>query len=152
MLFANDDGYIYQMESGNSFDGSDITASFSTPYFPITDPRTRKTIYRATIYTDPQGTVDLDFNVKYDLSESGVIEPSTISLSNTSSSGGIFIFGDPGAKYGTATYSGESLQSIFDTQTQGSGFTVSLQFESSGTSPPVSLDAAVIEYGQYGRR
>ena len=151
-LFANDDGYVYQMESGNSFDGSDITASFSTPFFPITDPRTRKTIYRATIYTDPQGTVDLDFNVKYDLSESGVIEPDTITLSNTSSSGGIFIFGDPGAKFGTATYSGESLQSIFDTQTQGSGFTVSLQFESSGTSPPFSLDAAVIEFGQYGRR
>jgi len=152
VLFGNEDGYVYQMESGNSFDGDDITASFSTPYFPITDPRTRKTIYRATIYTDPQGTVDLDFNVKYDLSESGVIEPDTISLSNTSSSGGVFVFGSPEAKYGTAVYSGESLQSIFDTQTQGSGFTVALQFESSGTSPPFAMDAAVIEYGQYGRR
>jgi hypothetical protein len=152
VLFGNNDGYVYQMESGNSFDGDDITASFSTPYFPITDPRTRKTIYRATVYTDPQGTVDLDFNVKYDLSEAGVIEPDTITLSNTSSSGGVFVFGSPDAKYGTAVYSGESLQSIFDTQTQGSGFTVSLQFESSGTSPPFSMDAAVIEYGQYGRR
>ena len=141
------------MESGNSFDGDAITASFSTPYFPITDPRTRKTIYRATIYTDPQGTVDLDFNVKYDLSEAGVIEPETITLSNTAvGSGGTFIFGSPDAKYGTARYSGESLQSIFDTQTQGSGFTVSLQFESSGTSPPFSMDSAVIEFGQYGRR
>lgn len=153
VLFGNNDGYVYQMESGNSFDGDDITASFSTPYFPITDPRTRKTIYRATIYTDPQGSVDLDFNVKYDLSEAGVIEPETITLSNTSvGSGGTFIFGSPDAKYGTARYSGESLQSIFDTQTQGSGFTVSLQFESSGTSPPFSMDSAVIEFGQYGRR
>jgi len=152
VIFANDDGYVYQMESGNSFDGSNITASFSTPYFPITDPRTRKSVYRATIYTDPQGTVNLDFNMKYDLSETGVIEPATISLSNTSSSAGIATFGDPAAVFGTSTYSGESLQSIFDTQTQGSGFTVSLQFESSGTSPPFSLDAAVIEYGQYGRR
>ena len=64
----------------------------------------------------------------------------------------ITTFGDPAAIFGTSTYSGESLQSIFDTQTQGSGFTVSLQFESSGTGPPFSLDAAVIEYGQYGRR
>jgi len=152
VIFANDDGYVYQMESGNSFDGSNITASFSTPYFPITDPRTRKSVYRATIYTDPQGTVNLDFNMKYDLSETGVIEPATISLSNTSSSASIATFGDPAAVFGTSTYSGESLQSIFDTQTQGSGFTVSLQFESSGTGPPFSLDAAVIEYGQYGRR
>ena len=152
VIFANDDGYVYQMESGNSFDGSNITASFSTPYFPITDPRTRKNVYKATIYTDPQGTVNLDFNMKYDLSETGVIEPATINLSNTSSSAGIATFGDPAAIFGTSTYSGESLQSIFDTQTQGSGFTVSLQFESSGTGPPFSLDAAVIEYGQYGRR
>ena len=152
ILFANDDGYVYQMESGNSFDGTDITASFSTPYFPISDPRTRKSVYRATVYTDPQGTVNLDFNMKYDLSETGVIEPATISLNNVSISSGIFVYGDPGARYETAKYSGESLQSIFDTQTQGSGFTVSLQFESSGTSPPFSLDAAVIEYGQYGRR
>ena len=152
VIFANDDGYVYQMESGNSFDGSNITASFSTPYFPITDPRTRKSVYKATIYTDPQGTVNLDFNMKYDLSETGVIEPATINLSNTSSSAGIATFGDPAAIFGTSTYSGESLQSIFDTQTQGSGCTVSLQFESSGTGPPFSLDAAVIEYGQYGRR
>tara|TARA_R100000654_G_scaffold5007_2_gene14373 strand:+ start:5290 stop:6843 length:1554 start_codon:yes stop_codon:yes gene_type:complete len=152
VIFANDDGYVYQMESGNSFDGSNITASFSTPYFPISDPRTRKSVYRATIYTDPQGTVNLDFNMKYDLSETGVVEPATISLNNTSSSAGIATFGDPAAIFGTSTYSGESLQSIFDTQTQGSGFTVSLQFESSGTGPPFSLDAAVIEYGQYGRR
>ena len=152
ILFANDDGYVYKMESGNSFDGDNITASFSTPYFPITDPRTRKTIYRASVYTEPQGSINLDFNLKYDLSAEGVIEPETITLSNASASGGVFVFGSSNAVFGTAVFSGESLQSIFDTQTQGSGFTVSLQFESSGTSPPFAMDAAVLEYGQYGRR
>jgi|TARA_R100000149_G_scaffold27232_1_gene10505 hypothetical protein len=259
ILFANDDGYIYKMESGNSFDGTDITASFSTPFFPISDPRIRKTIYRASIYTDPQGSVTLDFNLKYDLSAEGVIEPETITLSNASASGGVFVFGNSssvlahGAEINnnggysagvtsmavdnlstsdivsgdtfqilvgdsssanfkktytlsstpsisnnattlsfspalaadvvdnttdnstnppsnvmykdasivfltvnledaTSTFSGESLKSIFDTQTLGSGFTVSLQFESSGTTPPFAMDAAVIEYGQYGRR
>jgi hypothetical protein len=152
ILFANDDGYVYKMESGNSFDGDNITASFSTPYFPITDPRTRKTIYRASVYTEPQGSINLDFNLKYDLSSEGVIEPETITLSNASASGGVFTYGSSNAVFGTAVFSGESLQSIFDTQTQGSGFTVSLQFESSGTSPPFAMDAAVLEYGQYGRR
>ena len=242
VLFVNEDGYVYKMESGNGFDGSDITASFSTPYFPITDPQTRKTIYRSTIYCDPQGSVDLDFNVKYDLSAPDVIEPETINFSNVSSSstvslynsqarfahGGLInnsggysagvtsmavdelsssdiISGDTfqiivsnsssanfektytltstpsiSNEAGTlsfspalaadvadnasiiflklngenffSTFSGESLQSIFDSQTQGSGFTVSLQFESQGTNPPFSLDTTVLEYGQYGRR
>lgn len=152
ILFVNDDGYVYQMESGNNFDGSDIIASFSTPYFPITDPRTRKTIYRATIYSDPQGSVDLDFNLKYDLSAPDVIEPATITFENASSSPTTSIYGSVDALFGTSRYSGETLQSIFNSQTQGSGFTVSLQFESRGTNPPFSLDTTVLEYGQYGRR
>ena len=154
VLFVNKDGYVYKMESGNSFDGSDITASFSTPYFPITDPQTRKAIYHSTLYCDPQGSVDLDFNVKYDLSAPDVIEPDTITFSNTASSTTVSLFGSPSAIYADSNvkYSGESLQSIFDTQTQGSGFTISLQFESKGTNPPFSLDTTVLEYGQYGRR
>lgn len=252
ILFAHNDGYVYQMESGNSFDGGSITASFSTPYFPISDPRLRKTIYKATVFTDPQGTLSLSLNMKYDLSEEGVIEPDSITLQNTSSAGGVFIFGEPNVQFAdgakinngggysagvssmvvdlmsidsglttgdtfqvltsssssdnfettytltgtpsisgsaslspstatttlafspnlaaavsdnddiiftsvggtdnTAVYSGETLKSIFEDQVQGSGFTVSLQFESSDTNPPYSLDAAVLEYGQYGRR
>ena len=152
ILFAHTDGYVYKMESGNSFDGGNIVASFSTPYFPVSDARLRKTIYKTTVYTDPQGTIDLSLNLKYDLSESGVIEPDTITLENTSSSPGAFIYGEPNTVYNTATYSGETLKSIFDNQAQGSGFTVSLQFESNDTNPPYSLDAAVLEYGQYGRR
>jgi hypothetical protein len=152
VLFVSDDGYVYKMESGNNFDGSDIVASFSTPYFPITDPRTRKTIYKATIYSDPQGSVDLDFNLKYDLSAPDVIEPATITFENISSSPTTSIYGSVDALFGTSRYSGETLQSIFNSQTQGSGFTVSLQFESRGTNPPFSLDTTVLEYGQYGRR
>ena len=152
ILFVNASGYVYRMESGNDQDGEDIVASFSTPYFPISDPETRKTIYKATVYTDPQGSVTLDFNIKYDLSAAGIIEPATIELNNTSVSSSTFLYGSPTATFGSATYGGETLQSKFDTQTQGSGFTVSLQFESAGTNPPFSLDTAVLEYGQYGRR
>ena len=256
ILFANNDGYVYLMESGNNFDGDSITSTFSTPYFPISDARLRKTIYKATIYTETQGTLDLSLNLKYDLSEEGVIEPDTLQLENTSDVSGVFIFGEPNVQFAdgakinngggystgassmvvdlmsldstssptlasgdtfqiitssassanfkktytlsstptitgdatvspstatttlaftptlaadvsdndsiiftsvggvdnTSVFSGESLKSIFDSQTLGSGFTVSLQFSSTDTNPPYSLDSAVLEYGQYGRR
>jgi hypothetical protein len=213
-------------------------------------------VYKTTVYTDPQGTINLSLNLKYDLSETGVIEPDTITLENTSTAGGVFIFGEPNVQFAdgakinngggystgvssmvvdlmsldssssptlasgdtfqiltsssssanfkktytlsstpsitgdasagpstatttlaftptlaanvadnddiiftsvggvnnTAVFSGETLKSIFDNQAQGSGFTVSLQFSSDDTNPPYSLDAAVLEYGQYGRR
>ena len=99
ILFANNDGYVYLMESGNNFDGDSITSTFSTPYFPISDARLRKTIYKATIYTETQGTLDLSLNLKYDLSEEGVIEPDTLQLENTSDASGVFIFGEPNVQF-----------------------------------------------------
>jgi len=151
-VFANTDGYVYQMESGNSLDGDNIEANFSTPYFPITDPRLRKTIYKAIIYTDPQGSLDVDFALKFDLSESGVIEPNVINVANTAGTTGVFLYGASDSIYDTAKYSGDTLKSVFTKQTKGSGYIVSLQFVANSTNPPYSFDAISLEYGQYGRR
>jgi len=152
IIFGHTDGYIYKMESGNDFDGTDIIANFSTPYFPISDPRLRKTIYRAIIYTDPQGSLNVDFNLKFDLSETGIVEPNTINIANTAGTTGTFLYGDSNSTYGTAKYSGATLKSVFTQQTKGSGYIVSLQFNSESSNPPYSFDAVSLEYGQYGRR
>ena len=152
IVFGHTNGLIYKMESGNDFDGTDIVANFSTPYFPISDPRLRKTIYKAIIYTDPQGSLDVDFNLKFDLSETGVIEPNTINVANTAGTTGTFLYGDSASTYGTAVFSGATLKSVFTKQTKGSGYIVSLQFNSESNNPPYSFDAISLEYGQYGRR
>jgi len=241
-VFGHTDGYIYKLESGNDFDGDNIEATFATPYFPLTDPRTRKTIYKAVLYTDPQGSFSTDFNLKFDLAESGTIQPNTIALSNSASSGGISLWGATDARYAhgglinngggysagvssmavntlsfdsteglitgdqfkmdadsqvytlsadpsvsgsvgsgaatlaftpnlaedvaddahltftkiagnsLSTYSGDSLKKVFETQTVGSGFLVSMSFVADSTDPPYSFDAATLEFGQYGRR
>ena len=241
-VFGNTDGFIYKMEDGNDFDGDNIKASFATPFFPLTDPRTRKTIYRTVLYTDPQGSFSADYNLKFDLEESGIIQPNTIAISNASSAAGISLFGSTSARYahggllngakstgdstgialdtlsfgasdalavgdqfkfdnnsqvyeitaitgavsgsaGSATatvsinpslvedvadnqhlsfvkfegnlssvFSGDSLKKVFETQTVGSGFLVSMSFTTDSTDPPYSFDAASLEYGQYGRR
>ena len=59
ILFAHTDGYVYKMESGNSFDGGNIVASFSTPYFPSVTLVSARPSIKTTVYTDPQGTIDL---------------------------------------------------------------------------------------------
>ena len=148
ILFANDDGYVYQMESGNSFDGDDILATFSTPFVAINeDPRIRKTFYKLFLYADPQGSVTTNVSLKYDFDTEGAIQPVPIELSNTT--GTVGFYGD--AVFGTTSY-GTKLKKLFGTQVIGSGFTVSLQFVSEGTDPPFSLDAATLEYAVHGRR
>ena len=149
IVFANSDGYVYEMEQGNSFNDSNIIASFATPYVPINDFRIRKTFYKLYLYTDPQGSVTTSVNLKLDFDDQGSIQPSTITLSN--SAGSVGFYGSSGAKYGTTVY-GDKLKKQFQTQVIGSGFSVSLQFVSDSQDPPFSLDAATLEYATHDRR
>jgi len=149
VAFAQTDGYVYKMESGSSFDGANIVATFSTPFVPMTDPRLRKTFYKMFLYTDPTGSVTTSANLKLDFDDEGVIQPDTITLSNDT--GAVGFYGSPTATYGSAIY-GTKLKKLFQTQVVGSGFTVSLQFVSESTDPAFSLDAATLEYATFDRR
>ena len=75
VLFANDDGYLYKMEAGNSFDGKNIVATYKTPYLPISDPTTRKNLYKMKLFVDPQGSFDCDIDVDFDFNQANVVQP-----------------------------------------------------------------------------
>lgn len=141
VLFSNRDGYIYRMESGNSFDGAAISASFFTPHFPVSDPRVRKTFYKLTTYVDPAGSITGSVTPKLDFDEPGAIQPEPIGLSNQT--GTAFFYGT--ATYGIGTYGGK-LQYAFNSQMVGSGFTISFQYVFESTDPPFSLDTILLEY------
>jgi len=147
IVFANDDGYLYKMEDGNSFDGANIQTDFSTPFLPMNDPRIRKTFYKMNIYTDAKGSVALNSNLKLDFDNEGSIQPEQISLSNATSAASFY----GTSVFGTDTY-GSKLKTLFESQVIGSGFVVSLQFTSDSTDPPFSLDAITLEYGTNTRR
>lgn len=149
VIFANNDGYVYRLEEGNTFAGSSIRASFYTPYWPVSDPRIRKTFYKLHTYLDPQGSVNITLNMKLDFDGKGSVQPEAIMLTNSASN--IGIYGTALATYGTATF-GEKLLKVFESQTIGSGFSVSLQFESNSSDPPYSFDAVTVEYASHDRR
>ena len=147
VLFSHDDGYLYQMESGNSFDGSNIKTTFATPHIAIDDPRKRKTFYKLFLYTDPQGSVAFNVSLKLDFDSQGTIQPPPLSILNTQGVVGFFGSGTFGStKFGT------KLLKLFEAQVVGSGFTVSFQFDSDNQNPPYSIDALTVEYGLNDRR
>lgn len=141
VLFASNDGYVYRMESGNSFDGLSIPAIYYTPFFSITDPRLRKTFYKLTTYVDPLGSFSGEVTPKLDFDDSGIVQPPSITFDASLTSG---------SKYGTATYGvsryGGKTKNTIISQLVGSGFTFSLQYNFDGTDPPFSLDAIAIEF------
>ncbi|MAJ43731.1 MAG: hypothetical protein CBC83_02340 [Flavobacteriales bacterium TMED123] len=153
ILFSNDTGYVYQLESGNSFDGANISAVYQSPFMPLNDPRMRKTIYKCTIFTNPKGSIEFDVSLKFDFDELNSVQPNAISFSNIAST--VSFYGqalftntasDTSAKYGG------KLARIFKTQTVGTGFVVSLKFETDNTNPSFGLDTATLEYNTNARR
>ena len=147
IIFANSDGYVYRMESGSSFDGANIIASFSTPFFSIIDPRLRKTLYKLATYVDPTGSVNGTATLKYDFDGPNVVQPGSVPLVNNVSSAAFY----GAAVYGSSGYGGK-LVSQFDNQVQGSGFVVSVQYLFESTDPPFSLDALVLEFASHDRQ
>lgn len=147
IVFANRDGYVYRMESGNSFDGSSIQAFYSTPFFSVTDPRLRKTFYKLTTYVDPEGSITGVVTPKLDFDEPNLAQPAPIGLTNTT---GVAAFYGV-STYGTGLYGGK-LRYAFTSQLVGSGFTFSLQYVFDSTDPPFSLDAITIEFDNNDRQ
>jgi len=149
IFFGGDDDYVYQMEQGNTFDGTNITATFATPFVPLQDPNLRKTLYKATTYVDADGVFDIQLSVKYDFDQAGSVQPLPISLNNTT--GTAVTFGS--GVFGTATF-GTKQRAIYQVPVTGSGFTVSLLYETLGqtTDSTFTIDAATVQYALYGRR
>jgi len=152
IFFANDNGYVYQMEQGNSFDGENIVADFQSPFLLFQDPRLRKTFYKAFLYTDPSGTVDVTFRLALDFerNNAGIVQPQSINLINDTSA--VFEYGSPTAIFGTATYGSGDIDSILETQLIGSGYSAAVHITSDNKNPPFSLDSIVLEYAVNGRR
>ena len=148
IVFANDDGYLYQMEEGNSFDGANIVTTFATPFMPISDPRVRKTFYKMFLYTDPQGSVSFDVSLKLDFDQKNSVQPTQIDFNNAT--GQVAFMGQ--ATYGSTAVYSTKLKTLFETQVIGSAFVVSLQYTSDSTDPPFSLDAVTLEYSTNTRR
>ena len=147
--FANNDGYAYTMNTTSAFDGDDIEAIFESAYMPIGDPQVRKTMYKTIWYINPEGSLDLDFNVKFDFessSRNNVIQPDTINIATAA--GGVVFFGG-GALFtsssGGATF-GSTLEKIYPTNVIGSGNTVALRIVDYSSNPTFTLDTAVLEY------
>lgn len=101
IYFANEDGYIYQMDSGATFNGEAIESIYESPYMPLADPEVRKTFYKMTLYIEPTGGMDIDTNLKFDFSPSSdtaIVQPDTVNISSTLSNS-IFVFGNSNARY-----------------------------------------------------
>ena len=146
---ANENGYVYQLDTGNNFDGSNIDAQFQTPDMDYGDNGLRKSLYAVKANIEPEGTNNnLKLLVRYDFESTEVPQPGAVAVGNLSSAA---IFGASSSVFGTSVFGAVVLPSKRMIVT-GSGFSNNFKFFSNDTDAPYSVNGMFVSFIAGGRR
>jgi hypothetical protein len=80
MYFGSTDGVVYQMDKGTSFDGTAITAFFTTAYNHIKSPQIRKRYRKALLELRGTGYLALQFGYELDYGQTATTQPEDVTL------------------------------------------------------------------------
>jgi hypothetical protein len=142
------DGYVYEQETGNTFDGTAIVAIYTSPDHIMGDAGIRKYMQRIVWNYTNEGIVDATFRVRYDFTSSDTPQPSTYDLQT---GGSVAIYGLAASTYGTAVY-GSSGTPLIRQTVEGSGFSVAIRVDDTSGNPPFSIKGYQLEFTPGGRR
>jgi hypothetical protein len=144
---ANENGYIYEIDKGNNFDGANINARFQTPDMDYGDNGLRKSLYAVKANIKPEGTQpDLKMRIRYDFESTDVPQPGSVNVGSLAATSN---FGN--AVYGTATYGAVTLPSKRMIVT-GSGFSNNFRFFSNDTNAAYAVNGLFVSFIAGGRR
>lgn len=141
------DGFVYRLESGNTFAGRNIAAIYRTPDITFDDATLRKVFHKADIITQLEGTLNVvTVQLLLDREMVNVIQPATIPFPTSSS---VATYG--AGIYGTSQY-GVYIQPLFRRNLIGSGMWGAFQFVCNDDSAPFRIDSFIIQFSVKGRR
>jgi hypothetical protein len=150
VLHGDYDGKVYKQESGKSFNGSDIVAIYTTPYFDFGDTETRKIFRKVNTFVRAEGPITVNMSLTYDWDDPRVTRPSTYTQD---SAGAPVKYNTLGIIYaGTNVNYGGTDKPIIITPIQGSGYAVQLTYVTLGVFDPYSIQGMVFEFSVAGRR
>jgi hypothetical protein len=144
---ADESGYVYQHDVGNSFDGNNVVAEFQTPDMDYGDNGLRKSLYKVKANIEAEGTQnDLLLRIRYDFDNSEVPQPNNFSVGNLNSP----------ALFGTAVFGanvfGAAILPSKSILVNGSGFSNNFKFFSDDTNAPYSVNGMFVSFIAGGRR
>ena len=147
IFHADESGFIFEHDTGNSFDGSNVEAEFQTPDMDYGDNGLRKSLYAVKANIEPEGTQnDLRLRIRYDFESSEVPQPGNFNVGTLSSAA---LFGS--ATFASAVFGATSLPSKRVLVT-GSGFSNNFKFFSNDTNAPYSVNGMFVSFIAGGRR
>ena len=147
LYHSDESGYVYNHDSGNSFDGNSIVAQYKTPDLDYGDAGIRKTLYYIKTSIRSEGTNDnLKLQTRYDFESNDLIQPDEIALGALQTPAK---FGT-GSTFGTTIFGGTLFPQQKTTLT-GSGFTNNFRVRSTGTGSPYTVSGFYVDFIPAGR-
>lgn len=139
-------GYVYQLESGNSFDGRAIAYRYRSPDLTFTDSTIRKVYQKLETFTQLDGDFQVSVRLILDRGVANVPQPNPTVLTQ---SGTTPTYGT--AVYDTSTYS-QLQYPTFKTNLIGSSFTAAFEYYGQDSNPPHRIDAFQVVFAPKGFR
>ena len=146
-VFGHDsNGFVYRLESGNTFGDDNIVAVYRTPDLTFDDATLRKVFYKLDLFTQVEGNFSTTINLYLDKENTGIIQPASFSAAQ---SGSLSVYGT--AVYGVDTY-GQFAFPQFKKNLIGSGFFGTFQFICNDNSAPFRIDSFIVQFAPKGKR
>ena len=141
------EGFVYQHDTGNSFDGSNILARFETPNYDYGDLGTLKTLHYVRVSASSEGIVEPDLQVRFDYGNTDIPQPPNL-----------FDIGviNPPSKFADALFNtnvfGGGDNPLIRVPLQGSGTSNNFTIISDDTKAPYTINGFYVDYIPSGRR
>jgi len=150
VLHGDLNGEIYQQESGNTFDGSDVTAVYASPFLYFDSTEKRKIYQHVSLFTRPEGSSSLNLGIAYNWDDNNTPDPTTYALTTA---GALSRYTTTNSTYDNVAFTFDGSSSpVLETNLQGSGKSISLVITSTGTQAPYSIAGFSITYQDAGYR
>ena len=140
-------GFVYQHDTGNNFDGSNILARFETPNYDYGDLGTLKTLHYVRVSASSEGIVEPDIQVRFDYGNTDIPQPPDL-----------FDIGviNPPSKFGDALFNtnvfGGGDNPLIRVPLQGSGTSNNFTIISDDTKAPYTINGFYVDFIPSGRR
>lgn len=148
-FFGSTDGYLYEFDSGTSYNGNPIDTLLSTSYFHYNSPSIIKRFKE--VYLEGSIPYKLAFSVKADF------DYRNVDYIRSTTQGDLVISGGMGANYDSGVYGesrygeSENQTSVYYVSAYGTNMSLSVRTSSKYIEPHV-LSSMVVHYSLNGRR
>jgi len=139
-------GKVFQQESGNAFDTSNILSIYKTPFVYMDNPEQRKNYYSTATYMSAEGNFSIALGVSYDYENTDISTPDNLSMANTSP-GAFFDTGSNIAVFDTTDIYDGNPSPVESVTFSGSGKAIAFTYVTDDTNASHSIQGYTITYG-----